>query len=389
VGFSGDDQTIISGSDDATIRYWDLASGTQRSLYLGHNGRVWHLAVSPDGRALASAGSDGTVRLWQAEAGAPLRLPNSRLVRFAFSSDGQSLATFELPPVDCSADPWHVMRWDTYSGRLLGKVPLGVSGTFEGAEFNRDGQLLALRTNEHGLTLCNTATCRLESLLDPSAGRVGPVDFSPDGRYLVQHSADGPFSIRDLASGLVIPFPWRELDHVSWTWSGEVIAVRHDGECFRWDPRTGRSQALLFQQPHSVWWPVMSPDCRTLAAADPETHKVHLWSVESLELKSDLPVSVDVPGTLAFTPDGKTLASTAGDQTVKLWDVATGQELLTLGGPSCKVWTLLFSPDGRTLASSGAQSDGSAPREVLLWRTAEREAGPGAPGQGASGKPSR
>ena len=72
-----------------------------------------------------------------------------------------------------------------------------------------------------------------------------------------------------------------------------------------------------------------------------------------------------------FSPDGRTLASAGYDKAVRLWDVATGRELVALRGHSGPVAALSFAPDGRTLASLGEALDGS--NELILWRTA----GPG------------
>jgi WD40 repeat protein len=74
---------------------------------------------------------------------------------------------------------------------------------------------------------------------------------------------------------------------------------------------------------------------------------------------------------VAFSPDGKTLASASWDQTIKLWDVQTGKELATLKGHTGWVTSVAFSPDGKTLASAGGErseeSSGSADRTIKLW----------------------
>jgi len=120
VAFSPDDQTIISGSGDRTIRFWDAATGTLRGTHQGHTGQVWSRSLSPDGRTIASAGADGTIKLWDAEPPRDhLQLPAVNPVRIAFLADGRSLTALEL-----IGPPWRISRWDTHSGQLLGRIPL-------------------------------------------------------------------------------------------------------------------------------------------------------------------------------------------------------------------------------------------------------------------------
>src|SRR5439155_11618849 len=81
--------------------------------------------------------------------------------------------------------------------------------------------------------------------------------------------------------------------------------------------------------------------------------------------------SISVPGKVvhdvAFSPDGKRLATAAGDNTVRIWNTATGEERLALEGHTWQVWGVDFSPDGKRLASAGGRRDDPDPADVKIW----------------------
>ncbi len=350
----------------------------------GHNGKIWCLALSPDGRTLATAGADGAAKMWDGNPpGDPLRLAEGDIVRLGFSPDGRTLLTYGLGP------PPFVVRWDLPSGSLLDRKPLDVKTRFfPDAAFSNDAQWLAIRTLEEGVTLWNVATVCRERMLDPNPEEVKSTEFQPEGG-LLRLADGGRFSLSELANGQVNSSPWDRLKSTAWKSPGQVIAVRHGGQFFRLDRSTGRSQTFSVTDLRCTRVLAISPDGSTLALQGPDGRTLQLWSVEILQPISELAVDADALRSVAFTPDGKTVACGGADRTVTLWDVATGKNLLTLDGPSSTIWYVGFSPDGRVLVTVSHPTGQAGPREVFLWRTAGYEAERAKSGLGADVRPSR
>jgi WD40 repeat protein len=104
-----------------------------------------------------------------------------------------------------------------------------------------------------------------------------------------------------------------------------------------------------------------SPDGKILASASGD-RMVKLWDAATGQERATLKGHGDAVLAMAFSPDGKTLASAGLDTTVKLWDVATGQERAILKGHGDTVLAVAFSPDGKTLASASGRNG-----TVKLW----------------------
>jgi WD40 repeat protein/serine/threonine protein kinase len=327
VAFSSDGRTVAAGTAAGEVNLWDVPTRKRKAALQGHRGNVWRVAFSPDGQTVATAGRDRIVRLWDVATG-KLR---------ASQAHGRGVPSVAFAP---------------------------------------DGKTLAA-----GSGLWDMVTTPNPSVLQHTAA-VHSVAFSTDGKSLVA-TGDFPAKVWDVGTGqeratfAVAGAGALSPDRATFACRGpdQTVKLR--------DAKTGIERATLRGPGHGITCFAFSPDSRTLASGSASQSgrgpgPVNLWNVSTQKLQATLvPAQVaavhgGTVSSVAFSPDGKTLATGSQFNRVRLWDIASGREeaVLQEHGDS-SVWSIVFSPDGKTLAAGNSQGT------VRLWEVCSGRQLPG------------
>jgi DNA-binding SARP family transcriptional activator/WD40 repeat protein len=342
LGFTPDGQTIVSTGDDDKVLVWDVKTGSLRETLSGHAGRVSGPAFSPDGRTLYTVGLAGEAIAWDLggsrrfgprfRAGSgnldPKSDIDSAVARFALSPDGRRIATTE------SSGRTAVV--DRVTGRQLFETPPARGGRVLDVAWNPDGQTFV------------------------TVGVFGDVQS--------WHADDG--SRADSYQGLF----GQNAHAVAINSEGTVVAAAAEGGyggdyVYLWDARTGKPLGTALHTDVPAYDLAFSPDGKELAAALLGNGVAYVWRLASRRVAYIVIIDDEVNrgDAVAFSPDGKLLATGGGSGLVRFWDAETGKQvggsLLASAG---QVLSVAFDPKGKLLVTAG--TDGA----TRLWDVRER-----------------
>jgi WD40 repeat protein/serine/threonine protein kinase len=334
--FTRDGELLISGGQDSSIALWDASgppkNNEPRGFLRGHCARVWCVAVSPDGRTIASSSGNGDIKLW---------------------------ATSPRPEFTTVRDVGHESR----ALALLPGVPLAILAT------DHDVQVTPLSPGRHAPARQVPTLAGADQAIRAGAGQsitepANRLAVSPDGRHLLATQGKGKVVLYDLVAGTnrTLFKSGHDLPPVAFSSDGQfACAGDNEGQVHVWRmpgaepvPVRARSSSVI----HSL---AFQPGTHRLAIGS-ELGWVSLWELDGQEPLSKWHAHQGDVFRLAFNSKGTVLATAGRDRVARLWDVERKQEIHHgLMGQRQPVVDVAFSPDG-LLVVTGSQGG-----VVRLW----------------------
>ncbi len=417
VTFSPCGEFLLSSSRDNSLRVWDIANDVQKEVY-NEFGRAWKLPFySPEGTLLTAvfggSGATQTIEIWEVKRHEKLQVLEFSVgsigaewffkcpqlaIAYALSnkrSDGktQTFATLDEPNF-----PWPDPKvvWldnQTLASKRLGRGIVGVGIALWDVEGKRIQETLVADKIIHSFTVLpcgkilgtdlrnETKVWDVSKSDEPIAEFTAPDEpsdwvrhevFAPTGDRIAAGSREGTVYVWNFQTP---EDPTLLKGHTDYIWAlafspnGKQLVSGSDDETARlWDVGLGEEIAVLpLDEPHTPMGMAFSPCGKIIAGGMDD--EIRLWCAEQLTTLCTIPQPEDNRRTytIAFSPCGKYLASGTWWQqgmekiAIRLWEVATGENIHTFWGHTSDVQSLAFSSDGTLLASGGFDST------ILLW----------------------
>ncbi len=380
IAFSPDGETIATGAThyDKTVRLWNAHTG--QNIYTSNIETKWDTFVvfSPDGTSYAAAGDDNLVHLWDRKIGKQtitLTGHTKRVFTAEYSTDGKTIATVSYDGT---------MRfWDATTGNHNTTLKFNEDRVIS-IGYAPNGNTIGCGTVSGDVQLWDIQTMKLKSTLTGHTERIKSITFAPDGKTIASASRDNTIRLWDAATGetKAILTGYMYINTAVYSTDGMTIATGSGGNVQLWDANTanlkntytgyGRISRIAYS-PDGKTIAVASPYYTTFFLVDAQTGKrktsLKLFGLSDAILNAAQDREFDLTA-LAYSPDGKTIITGIDCYThekgwLYMWNAKTGKRNRTIFNGKGGVRTAVFSDDGTRIIAKGDWKN-----EIRVWHAA-------------------
>ncbi|QVL33612.1 PD40 domain-containing protein [Telmatocola sphagniphila] len=413
--FTSDSRTLVSGSLDQTIRVWDVSFADAHITLKDHTGYLWACAYSPDGKYFATTGADRQVCLYDATSNKLItqyQAGDSAITSLTFTPDSTQLAT--------AGGDRKIKLWDIPGGKLQ-KEFLGHKAPIMALAIDPSGKYFLSGSADKTAILWEKETGKVAYTFSDLKSAVSALDFSPNGKWLAIGTADGLLRLFDRNAGFKevsklsahvsgvsclqfhpnLPFLgtvggdrlmryWSISDAMTLTKTSEVnahggaisaIAFNKDGTSFAtagsdqfvkvWNAQTRTERTSLRGHTEWVTCVAFAPDGSSILSGGVDKTAC-VWMMMTSDARSTTghrrqvtALSIDKSGILATGSD---------DRTIKIWDMNTGKEKLSLPVDYSTITAMTLLEDGKFLAIGGRAPASNTPLHIVqIWNLETRQ----------------
>jgi len=360
VRLSADGQRIVSGSSDNTVRVWDVATGAPLNVLHGHSGWVKAIALHPDGERILSGSGDRTIRIWKATARDPAGasdVRHSTIALLAIAADGQrAVSGSRILGTKRTA----LQVWDVGRGRAVRELE-GHEHVVEALTVSGDGRRALTGAADHSMRLWDLETGQAVHVLTGHSDAVIGVSMCENGSRAVSISRDRTMRVWDLVTGRALlaarrpatsradsPLGFLDLDTgqvldllrasvgrdslVALSSGGERVVFTSGASLVTWEIASGASRAIELGDLDPVAIDIDAT--ATLAVLGSRFGAVGVFDVERGRALATFEGDTRRVADVCLTPDRRRVVVAGPDESVEVWDLATGERLTAAGSGS-------------------------------------------------------